>query len=72
MKTHHHALVGATASVLPDLLLFLFGWRRKWLPESHPLVRGHRFLHSHHGLLFVWLIGWSTHIVIDWFTHNDK
>ena len=72
MKAHRHALVGAASGVLPDLILFLFGWRRQWLPEAHPLVRAHRFLHSAHGLLFVWLIGWSTHVVIDWFTHNDQ
>lgn len=62
------AALGASASVLPDTLLIFFGWRRDWLPDTHPLVRAHRFIHSGRGLLFVFLIGWASHIIADWLT----
>ena len=72
MKTHQHIAVGVAASALPDAVLFLYGWRRTWLPDTHPLVRVHRFIHSRTGLVAVWLICWSLHIVIDWWTHGPN
>jgi len=60
-----HALVGAGAALLPDVMLLAFGWRRSWLPESHPLVRTHRWLHSPSGLVTVALLAYGSHLLID-------
>ncbi len=68
MKAREHAMIGAAAAVAPDIFLALFGWRQDWLPKQHPLVRAHRFLHSPQGLVAIWLMGWSTHVIIDWFS----
>jgi hypothetical protein len=71
MSSFKHALVGAAAAVLPDLVLFTFAWRKQWLPEDHKLVKLHRFIHSPAGLVLVWCVAWSTHIVLDWFSHHN-
>lgn len=57
--------VGAFAAALPDVMLALFGWRRAWLPETHPLVRAHRWLHSPAGLIVPITAGWVSHLVAD-------
>lgn len=70
-----HAAIGATVAVLPDIALFAFGWRKDILPESHKLVKVHRFIHSSKGLLFVVCLAWASHVVVDWLTphnHYDK
>lgn len=71
MKTYHHALIGAVAASLPDLVLLTFAWRKDWLPESYYLVKVHRFIHSPRGLVLVWCIAWTSHIVIDWFSKHN-
>jgi len=68
MPWHKHALIGAGAALLPDAALALFGWRRTWLPESHPLVRLHRFLHSPQGLVWLLFVAMASHILVDWFS----
>lgn len=65
MRAHEHAAIGAAAAVLPDAVLWLFGWRRRWLPEAHPLVRAHRWLHSPAGVVVAVLLGWVSHLVAD-------
>jgi len=76
MRSDRHFLVGAAlggvSAVAPDLVLAAFGWRHTWLPETHILVRTHRFLHSASGLLFIAFLGWASHIVIDWFSPHRK
>jgi hypothetical protein len=68
-----HALVGAVAGVLPDCALFLYGWRRRWLPPTHPLVRLHRFLHSPAGLIVAAALGWASHLLLDRYsTHRVR
>lgn len=66
------AAVGAVAAVAPDAALALFGWRRTWLPESHPLVRAHRFLHSGSGLALVAVLAWASHVVIDRYSEHNE
>lgn len=63
-------VTGGVAAIAPDVILFTFGWRKTWLPEAHPLVRWHRLIHHRNGLILIWLLGWSTHIIADWFTHE--
>lgn len=66
MKPHEHFLVGGTAALLPDFVLAWFVLRKEWLPESHILVRIHRFLHSPQGWLAFAFIGLTTHYIMDW------
>ncbi len=72
MKAHRHALagaaIGAAAAIAPDTVLALFGWRKEWLPESHPLVKAHRFLHSPSGLIWIFALAWASHVILDWFS----
>lgn len=64
------AAIGAGAAVAPDLVLLTYGWRRRWLPSSHPLVRAHRFLHSPLGLaLAVVPLAYGSHLLADRLTH---
>lgn len=77
MMAWSHALVGAVAgaaaAVAPDVLLLAFAWRSEWLPETHPLVRAHRFLHSPASVPVVLAIGWATHVITDRFSsHRQK
>ena len=65
MRTWTHAAIGAAAASAPDALLLLFAWRRTWLPESHPLVRAHRFLHSRQAVLYLVALAWATHVITD-------
>lgn len=66
-----HIVAAASGAVIPDVFLVLFGWRKQWLPETHVLVKCHRFLHSPHGLVFFFVMGAVSHILIDWLTpHN--
>ena len=65
MRTPAHMIVGAAAAAAPDAALALFGWRRRWLPETHPLVRAHRWLHSPAGLVVPLALGWASHLVAD-------
>jgi hypothetical protein len=65
MNSGRHALLGAAAGVLPDAALALFGWRKRWLPETHPLVVAHRFLHSPASLPVVVGLAWASHLVAD-------
>ena len=72
MKIGQHVLigsvVGATSSIIPDLVLFTYRWRRNLHP-GHPLARLHRFSHSWNGLLFIVILSWGIHLLVDWFTH---
>lgn len=70
MKSHQHALIGAVAAMTPDIFLAFFGWRKKWLPEDHPLVKAHRFLHSPTGLVWIITLAVASHIVVDWFSKH--
>lgn len=73
MKTWGHVVAGAIGGAAPDLALYLFGWRRLWVPETHPLVRLHRFMHSKEAVIWLFFVGYLTHVVIDWFsTHNTS
>lgn len=72
MRWPEHAAVGAVAAILPDIALVFFGWRRQWLPESHTLVRMHRFLHSPGGLVFVFCLAWASHVVLDWVSPHRR
>lgn len=65
MTAPRHAALGAAVAVLPDALLLLFAWRRRWLPPSHPLVRAHRWLHSPRALPAVAAVAWASHLVAD-------
>lgn len=72
MDIRGHLLVGSVGSVLPDFFLWFFYFRKKWLPESHYLVKCHRFLHSYKALIWIFVLGFSSHIIIDWFSkHNE-
>lgn len=68
MKTPQHMLIGAAAAAAPDMVLALYGWRRTWLPETHPLVRAHRFLHSPAGVVVPLTAGWVSHLIADRFS----
>jgi hypothetical protein len=66
------AAIGAVFAVLPDIVLATFYAHHAWLPESSPLVRAHRYLHSAEGMwVMVAVIGasaWVSHVVIDWYS----
>lgn len=70
MRSWSHAAVGAAAAVAPDVLLLAFAWRRTWLPETHPLVRAHRFLHSPASIPVVLAVGWATHVITDRYSRH--
>ena len=59
-----HMALGAVVGVLPDLLLLAFGWRRLWLPPTHPLVRAHRWLHTNSVPLVI-VLAWASHLWLD-------
>ena len=65
MRTPEHLLIGAVAGALPDIALAAFGWRKKWLPESHPWVKLHRFLHSPASVPVIVGIAWASHLIAD-------
>jgi len=73
MKPHKHivagVLTGAVASLLPDFALSLYRWRGELHPQ-HPLAVFHRFMHSWNGILFIAVLSYAVHVVIDWFTHQ--
>ena len=72
MRSPAHAVIGAVVAVLPDVVLVLYGWRKTWLPESHPLVRAHRFLHSWRSVPMVVGLAWASHIIVDRYsTHRE-
>lgn len=72
-KWHTHFVVGGLAGLLPDIALVLFGWRKTWVPESDPLVRTHRALHTWHMALWVVVLGIVSHIALDKVTrHNQR
>jgi len=66
------ALVGGVGAILPDIFLMFFGWRSEWLGEDHTLVKLHRFTHGRRGLVIIWLLGWTSHVIIDWLTHQTR
>lgn len=68
------AAVGAAAATLPDAALYCFGWRRDWLPESHPLVRVHRALHRPSAIVAVAIVvGVASHVIADLHsTHRER
>lgn len=70
MNSAKHFLIGGAAAVAPDVALFAFAWRKERVPEAHPLVKVHRFIHSPVGLWFVVVVAWTSHVVIDWLTHE--
>lgn len=73
MRTPAHVALGAAVAAAPDALLLLFGWRRKWLPETHPLVRAHRWLHSPASVPWVAAAAWASHLVADRYsTHRTE
>lgn len=65
MNAASHAALGAVVALLPDAALAAFGWRKDWLPESHPLVRVHRFLHSPEGMALVVAAAYASHLIAD-------
>lgn len=65
MLTPAHMVIGAVAGAAPDVALFMFGWRKKWMPESHPLVRAHRFLHSPASIPLIIGLAWASHLIAD-------
>lgn len=67
MNWPKHAALGAAAALLPDAALLCFGWRRRWLPETHPLVRTHRLLHSPAGIV---MLAAASHVVADRYSHH--
>jgi len=64
------AAVGIISAIMPDIILVSFGLREEWLPESHLLVRSHRFLHDHRGVLLIVVLAWASHVVIDRFSEH--
>lgn len=69
MKPPAHMLLGAAAAMLPDAALATFGWRKRWLPETHPAVRVHRLLHSPAGIV---LLAVASHVVADRFSKHRE
>ena len=67
------AAVGALSGLAPDAALALFGWRSRWLPERHALVRLHRALHDPRLLAFTAAAaGYASHVIADQLsTHRD-
>lgn len=65
MRTPEHIVIGAVTAALPDAALALFGWRKEWLPESHPLVKAHRFLHSPASIPAIVGLAWVSHLIAD-------
>lgn len=63
------AVVGALASLMPDTVLGLYRWKGELHPQ-HPLAVMHRFLHSWNGLLFIAVLAYAVHLVLDWFSHQ--
>lgn len=64
-------MTGAVAALLPDALLVVFRWRRKWLPRDHPLVRAHAFIHGPGGFGVAVALGFASHLVVDRFTKHN-
>lgn len=62
--------LGAVVAAAPDLVLFTFGWRRTWLPETHPLVRAHRALHSPASIPVIVGLAWASHVVSDHYSRH--
>lgn len=67
MNSAKHAALGAGLAVLPDIFLALYGWRRRWLPADHPLVRAHGLMHSPVGIA---LVCCGSHVVADRFSKH--
>lgn len=67
MNSVRHALLGATVAVLPDVVLATYGWRKTWLPETHPLVRAHRFLHRPEAVVAA---AWASHVIADRYSRH--
>lgn len=73
MKTPAHMVLGAVVAAAPDIVLAAYGWRHRWLPASHPLVRAHRFLHSPASVPLVVGAAWASHLIADRFsTHRTE
>jgi hypothetical protein len=77
VSSARHAALGAAAGALvavaPDAVLVLFGWRRRWLPPEHPLVRAHQLLHQPRYLLpVVAVVAWSSHVIADQLTPHRE
>lgn len=70
MRTPTHLLIGAAAGALPDVVLLTFGWRRQWLPPTHPLVRAHDWLHRPAGVVVPLTLGWVSHLIADEVSHH--
>lgn len=65
MRTPSHVAIGAVVGALPDVMLLAFGWRKEWLPETHPLVRAHRVLHDPRMIPVIVGLAWASHIIAD-------
>lgn len=72
MNTPTHMMVGAMVAAAPDVMLAGFGWRRAYIPPSHPLVRAHRWLHSPASVpaaaavgAVVFAAAWWSHLAVD-------
>jgi hypothetical protein len=73
VKTPAHMALGAAVAAAPDVALLAFGWRRRWLPDGHPLVRAHRFLHSPAAVPLIAAAAWASHLVADRYsTHRTE
>lgn len=60
-----HAALGAFVALLPDVALLAFGWRKRWLPDTDPAVRAHRFLHSRYAVPLVVALAYASHLWLD-------
>lgn len=67
MKSGRHAALGAGLAVLPDVFLAAYGWRKRWLPKDHALVRAHHLMHSPVGIA---LVCYGSHVVADKFSRH--
>lgn len=70
-KPHTHIVAGAVAALLPDALLLVFRWRKRWLPRTHPLVRAHAWVHGPAGFGVAVALGFASHLVVDRFTRHN-
>ena len=66
MRIVGHAVIGAVLGTAPDIALATFYSKEEWLPEGHPKVRLHRFLHHPvKSILFIVVLAWASHVLVD-------
>jgi len=65
-----HAAAGAIAAMLPDIALATFVWRRRWIPDDHPAMRAHRWLHQPESIGLAIILAWASHLIVDRYTEH--